>query len=169
MTRKLVDEYRFLDPTAPPPAIVCGMCMNAPVKVAGTLCGLCKDTMSVKSIKAAMEETAAERIDWPGYNQHGQWEDDSDFVYTEDVDSPAPPIWASLYPTDESEDRLVVGALVGIALVLLAAIAWCLQHLGMIDRWSWWAIALVPSVVVFVCIGVAITINCWIGGRQWKN
>ena len=154
---KLVDEYRFLDPTAPPPAIVCGMCMNAPVKVAGTLCGLCKDTMSVKSIKAAMEETAAERIDWPGYNADGEWYApiDRDLV---DIHEPTP-----------AEDRLMVGVLIGIPLVLLAAIAWCLQHLGMIDRWSWWAIALVPSVVVFVCIGVAITINVWIGGRKWKN
>ena len=154
---KLVDEYRFLDPTAPPPAIVCGMCMNAPVKVAGTLCGLCKDTMSVKSIKAAMEETAAERIDWPGYNADGEWYApiDRDLV---DLHEPTP-----------AEDRMMVGVLICVPLVLLSAIAWCLHHLNAIHGWHWWAFVLAPSVVVFVCIGVAITINCWIGGRQWKN
>ena len=113
--------------------------------------------MTAKSIIAEMERTAQERIDWPGYNADGSWYApiDRDLV---DLHEPTP-----------AEDRLMVGVLIGIPLALLAAIAWCLQHLGMIDRWSWWAIALVPSLVVFVCIGVAITINCWIGGRQWKN
>ena len=170
MTLKLVDEYRFLDPTAPAP--VCGMCLTAPVKAAGTLCEPCRDSMTAKSIIAEMERTAAERIDWPGYTATGSWyapEDEGDPVYAEDVDAPAPPIWASMYPTNESEDRLVVGALVGIVLVLLAAIAWCLYHLKAIDGWPWWAFVLAPSLLVFVCIGVAVTINCWIGGNKWPS
>ena len=153
---KPVDEYRFMDPTAPPPAPVCGMCLTAPVRAAGTLCEPCRDSMTAKSIIAEMERTAQERIDWPGYNADGEWYApiDRDLV---DLHQPTP-----------AEDRMMVGVLIGVPLVLLAAIVWCLYHLNAIDGWPWWAFVLAPSLLVFVCIGVAVTINCWIGGRKWK-
>ena len=155
MTLKLVDQYRFLHRSGSGhrcPACLslvyrAGMCEpcrrlsldSAPPCNACEVQGACavpcepvRDSMSVKSIVDAMNETAAERIDWPGYNADGSWyapEDEDDPIYAEDMDAPAPPFWASLLALlpGDWESRYLWGMLAVVTLALLTAIGVCVH------------------------------------------
>jgi hypothetical protein len=80
-----------------------------------------------EAMAAYAQHCAAKRIDWPGYNGDGTWyapEDEGDPVYAEDVDAPAPPLWASLLaliPGDR-ESRILALFVATVGCLLIAAI-----------------------------------------------
>lgn len=101
------------------PAPVCGACLTTPMDAHGLVCASCTSEMTAGE--------SAKRQGSTGHEAAGLWytpRDEDSLAYAEDVDAPAPPLWASLLaliPGDR-ESRILALFVATVGCLLIAAI-----------------------------------------------